>query len=76
MHAMDNGNTKRRERPAPMPQAFAFGLRDAAKLSGLSVATLRRREREGLFRFHKLAGRTLVRRADLLRLTGADEAGQ
>lgn len=72
MHAMDNGNTKRRERPAPMPQAFAFGLRDAARLAGLSVATLRRREREGLFSFHKIGGRTLVRRGDLLRLTGAE----
>jgi hypothetical protein len=37
----------------------------------LSVATLRRREREGLFRFHKIGGRTLIRRSDLLRLCGA-----
>jgi hypothetical protein len=65
----------RRER-APLPAAFAFGLRDAAKLSSMSIATLRRREREGLFSFHKIGGRTLIRRADLLRLTGADEAGQ
>jgi len=68
---MDTGNTKRRER-APLPEAFAFGLKDAARLSALSVATLRRREREGAFRFHKIGGRTLVRRADLLRLTGAE----
>ena len=73
---MTNGNTARRER-APLPDAFSFGLRDAARLSGLSVATLRRRERDGLFRFHHVGGRTLVRRADLLRLCGAaDEAGQ
>ena len=73
---MQSEITKRRER-APLPEAFAFGLRDAAKLSGLSVATLRRRERDGLFRFHHVGGRTLVRRADLLRLCGAaDEAGQ
>ena len=72
----DSNSAKRRERAAPLPEAFAFGLNDASKLSGLSVATLRRREREGLFRFHKIAGRTLIRRSDLLRLTGADEAGQ
>ena len=62
---------------APLAAAFAFTLRDAAKLSGLSVATLRRRERDGLFAFHRVAGRTLIRRADLLRLCGAsDEAAQ
>jgi hypothetical protein len=61
----------RRER-APLPEAFSFGLKDAARLSALSVATLRRREREGLFRFHRVGGRTLIRRADLLRLTGAE----
>lgn len=72
---MENKIAKRRERPAPLPTAFAYGLRDAAKLSGLSIATLRRRERDGLFAFHRVAGRTLIRRADLLRLTGAGEAG-
>ncbi len=69
---MTIGNTARRER-APLPEAFAFGLRDAAKLSGLSVATLRRRERDGMFAFHHIGGRTLIRRADLLRLCGAAE---
>jgi hypothetical protein len=67
----DSNSTKRRER-APWPEAFAFGLRDAARLAGLSVATLRRREREGLFAFHRIGGRTLIRRADLLRLCGAE----
>jgi hypothetical protein len=72
---MQSEITLRRERSAPLPTAFAFSLRDAAKLSGLSVATLRRRERDGLFRFHHIGGRTLIRRADLLRLCGAaDEA--
>jgi hypothetical protein len=68
----DSNSTKRRERPAPLPSAFAYGLRDAAKLSGLSIATLRRREAEGLFAFHRVAGRTLVRRSDLLRLCGVE----
>jgi hypothetical protein len=68
----DYNSAKRRERPAPLPSALAFGLADAARLSGLSVATLRRREREGAFRFHKIGGRTLVRRSDLLRLCGAE----
>ncbi|MFO0292327.1 MAG: helix-turn-helix domain-containing protein [Rhodospirillales bacterium] len=74
---MQSEITLRRERSAPLPTAFAFSLRDAAKLSGLSVATLRRREADGLFRFHHIGGRTLIRRADLLRLCGAaDEAAQ
>ena len=61
----------RRER-APLPEAFAFGLRDASKLSSMSIATLRRRERDGVFTFHRVGGRTLIRRADLLRLCGAE----
>jgi hypothetical protein len=68
----DSNSTKRRERPAPLPSAFAYGLRDAAKLSSMSIATLRRRERDGAFRFHRVGGRTLIRRADLLRLCGAE----
>ena len=67
----DSNSTKRRER-APLPEALAFGLKDAARLSGLSVATLRRRERDGVFTFHRVGGRTLIRRADLLRLCGAE----
>ncbi len=74
---MQSEITKRRERSAPLPSAFTFSLTDAARLSGLSVATLRRRERDGLFAFHHIGGRTLIRRADLLRLCGAaDEAGR
>jgi hypothetical protein len=74
---MQSDIIKRRERSAPLPSAFSFSLTDAARLSGLSVATLRRRERDGLFRFHHVGGRTLIRRADLLRLCGAaDEAAQ
>jgi hypothetical protein len=71
----DSNSAKRRERgerPAPLPEAFAFGLNDASKLSSMSIATLRRREREGLFRFHRVGGRTLIKRADLLRLCGAE----
>lgn len=67
----DSNSTKRRER-APLPGAFAFGLRDASKLSSMSIATLRRRERDGAFSFHRVGGRTLIRRADLLRLCGAE----
>lgn len=72
---MSAGNFNR-ERMAPPPEALAFGLKDSARLSGLSIATLRRREAEGLFKFHRIGGRTMIRRADLLRLTGADEAEQ
>lgn len=69
---METENSKRRER-APLPEAFLFGLKDAARLSGMSTTTLRRREREGLFRFHRVGGRTLIRRVDLLRLCGAED---
>lgn len=65
-------NHNLRPKRTPVPEAFSFSLKDAARLSGVSVPTLRRREREGHFTFHKLGGRTLIRRADLLRLCGAE----
>lgn len=65
-------NHNLRPERTPTTEAFSFSLKDAARLSSLSVPTLRRREREGHFKFHKLGRRTLVRRADLLRLCGAE----
>ena len=38
----------RRERPAPPPDALTYTLQGASLVSGLSIATLRRREKEGL----------------------------
>ena len=48
------------ERPPPHPYALTYSLPDAAIMSGLSVATLRRREAEGLLRFVRVGSRTLV----------------
>ena len=49
-----------RERPAPLPGALTYTLPDAARLSGLSVATLRRRAADGTLRLIRVGGRTLV----------------
>ena len=48
------------ERPPPHRDALTYSLPDAALMSGLSVATLRRREAEGLLRFVRVGSRTLV----------------
>lgn len=52
--------TKPRERPAPLLNALSYTLPDAARLSGLSVATLRRRAADGTIRLIRVGGRTLV----------------
>ena len=48
------------ERPPPPLNALTYTLPDAAIMCGLSVATLRRREAEGMLRFVRVGGRTLV----------------
>jgi hypothetical protein len=62
----------KKERPAPLPGALAYTLPDAARLSGLSIATLRRRSAEGLLRLFRVGGRTLVDAATLRRLLGTE----
>jgi len=68
------GETQKRRRSsarrAPLPDALAFTLRDAAALCGLSPSTLRRRAREGRLRLFRVGGRTLVDGASLRRLLG------
>jgi excisionase family DNA binding protein len=67
-------STRRRSaRPAPPPNALAYGLEDAAKLSGLSRATLRRRAAEGRLKLVKIGGRTLIPADSLKRLLGIAE---
>jgi excisionase family DNA binding protein len=51
-----------------MPGALAYSLNDAAQLSGLSRATLRRRAAEGALRLVRVGGRTLVPADSLKRL--------
>jgi hypothetical protein len=67
-------STRRRSaRPAPPPNALAYGLNDAARLSGLSCATLRRRAAEGRLKLVRVGGRTLVPADSLKRLLGFAE---
>jgi hypothetical protein len=65
-------NTTRKARPAPTPHALAYTLPDAAALSGLHPATLRRRAKEGALRLFRIGRRTLVDGASLRRLLGAE----
>jgi hypothetical protein len=51
--------------------AFSYTLTDAAAMSGVSVATLRRREKDGVLAFVRVGGRTLVNGDSLRRLLGA-----
>ncbi|MBR0668278.1 helix-turn-helix domain-containing protein [Roseomonas hellenica] len=52
-----DGNT-RLHTGAPAP--LSYTLQDASRVTGLSIATLRRKEKEGALRFYKVGFRTLV----------------
>ena len=56
---------------APHRGAFAYTWDDAAKMSGLSVATLRRLAKKGTLTLVKVGGRTLVGGDGLRRLVGS-----
>jgi hypothetical protein len=56
--------------PRSGAEPLSYTLQGAARASGLSIATLRRREKEGLLRFHRVGGRTLVPAASLRELLG------
>lgn len=62
------------ERPAPLPNAITYTLSDAARISGLSEATIRRRAREYTLRLFRCGGRTLVDGASLRRMLGVEGA--
>ena len=51
-------------------------LQEAARLTGLSQATLRRRAAEGRLTLRKVGGRTLVLYESLVRLLGAEAEGE
>jgi hypothetical protein len=70
---IENAPRRRSARPAPLPDPLAYGLADAARLSGLSRATLRRRAAEGSLRLIKVGGRTLVEGNSLRRMLGIAE---
>jgi hypothetical protein len=66
----------RKTRPAPTPprDALTYTLAGASALSSLSIATLRRRAKEGSLRLVRVGSRTLVRGDSLRQLLGAERA--
>jgi hypothetical protein len=58
------------------PSPWAYTLPDATVVTGLSVATLRRRAKEGRLRLLQVGGRTLVEAASLRALLGLAEVAQ
>jgi excisionase family DNA binding protein len=70
MLATENHNSRGRRnlRHAPCSDAWTFTLADAARMSGLSQATLRRRAAEGELRLVRVGRRTLVDAASLRRM--------
>lgn len=60
------------ERPPAPRNAMAFTLFDAARISGLSQPTLRRRAAEGRLQLIRVGGRTLVAGDSLRALLGVE----
>jgi len=56
------------------PEPLAYDLRTAARLVGVSAATLRRRSAEGRLRTFRLGGKRMVCAASLRALLGNGEA--
>jgi hypothetical protein len=64
----------RKARPTPTPprNALTYTLAGASALSSLSIATLRRRAKEGSLRLVRVGSRTLVAGDSLRRMLGAE----
>ena len=60
----------RKEPPPPMAGALSFTLQQAARLSGLSTATLRRRGTEGKLHLFRCGGRRMVNGDSLRKMLG------
>lgn len=67
------GKRRPEDRPAPLRDALSYTLPDASRLSGLSVATLRRRAAEGALRLFRCGGRTLAAGDSLRQMLGASK---
>lgn len=48
------------------PADELLSIREAAELLGVTVQTVHEHKRRGLLRYHKLQGRSYIKRADLL----------
>jgi hypothetical protein len=64
---------KQKLRPTPASHALAYTWTGGAEMVELSVATLRRRAKEGLLETVRVGGRTLIKGPSLRRMCGADE---
>lgn len=58
--------------PYREPAVLSYTLTEAARITGLSIATLRRHAKASRLRFFKVGGRTLVCAASLRALLGAE----
>jgi hypothetical protein len=63
---------KLRPKAPPMRDALSYTLPGASALSGLSVATLRRRAKDGDLRLVRVGSRTLVAGDSLRRMLGVE----
>jgi excisionase family DNA binding protein len=61
---------------APPPDRFAYRISDACVALGIGRTSLYELVKSGELRLIKLAGRTLVPRSELERLTRIDDAAQ
>ncbi len=60
--------------PTPMVGALSFTLSQAAQVSGLSTATLRRRGADGTLRLFRCGGRCMVDGDSLRQMLGVPES--
>ncbi|WP_372622484.1 helix-turn-helix domain-containing protein [Falsiroseomonas sp.] len=70
-----HGKRKPEDRPPPPPNAITYTIPDAARMSGLSPSTLRRRASTGELQMRRNGGRTLVCGASLRRMLQVGEEG-
>jgi hypothetical protein len=66
------GKRKPEDRPPPLPDAISYTLHDAARITGLSPVTLRRRATDGRLRLLRVGGRTPVDGISLRQLLGVE----
>ena len=67
----DQPKKARKPSPEPSPHAITYSWSQSARITGLSISSLRRRADEGKLKVVRVGGRTLIPAADLKRLVGA-----
>jgi excisionase family DNA binding protein len=66
-------NHRSNAKRTPDRELISYTLKEAARITGLSVSTIRRHHGSGRLRFFRVGGRTLVDGASLRRLLGVEE---